>query len=674
MNQSNFSRGLSLKDITVTDHFFKNLMDTVRNEVIPYQWDALNDKVEGAAPSFCMRNFKVAAKLGEKRRELGQEQMPVYPTNIFNLVPETLDQLEDRFYGFVFQDSDFSKWIEAVGYSLAQHPDPELERIADEAIDVVCAAQYEDGYLDTFYIINNPKERFTNLRDHHELYCLGHLVEGAIAYYQGTGKDKLLKAAMRYADCVAEHFGNKEGKCKGYPGHEIAEMALTKLYDVTGETKYLDLAKFFVDERGKRPYYFTLERNGKPEAENSSEHYHYHQAHRPVREQDEAVGHAVRAVYLYSGMAEVAKYTGDEELLAACERLWDNIEQKKLYINGGIGASPEGEAFSYNYNLPNDKMYNETCASIGLVFFARRMLEMMPRGRYGDVMERALYNGVISGMDLDGKSFFYVNPLEVEPEGCKKDAQRRQVALPRQKWFGCACCPPNLARLLSSIASYAYSENEDTLFMHLYMGGNLVKKVGNNEVKLSVESEYPWKDTISIKMNMEEVTSFTMAVRMPGWCKDAKIYLNGEEVHPEINEGYAYLKRSWKDGDAIRLVFPMTPVFYQANTKVRADIGQVALMRGPVVYCLEEADNGANLHLVEVNAKAPVDEKHEVGELGDIIRLTAQGRRIKESSGDDLYQPFLGYEYDTVTLNYIPYYTWCNRGVGEMKVYTRWYV
>lgn len=673
MDHFKYNRGVPLKKIRITDHFFKSLMETVRTEVIPYQWEALNDNIEGAAPSFCMRNFRVAAKLGENRRRLGQENMPTYTTDIFNLVPEKMDQLEDRFYGFVFQDSDFAKWIEAVGYSLSQHPDPELERIADEAIDVVCAAQYEDGYLDTFYIINNPDKRFTNLRDHHELYCLGHLIEGAIAYYQGTGKDKLLRASMRFADYVSSIFGSEEGKCKGYPGHEVAELALAKLYDVTGEKRYLELARFFVDQRGQKPYYFTLERNGVPEGENSPENYHYHQAHRPVREQEEAVGHAVRAVYLYSGMAEVAKHTGDEELFAACERLWKNIEEKKLYITGGIGASPEGEAFSYNYNLPNDKMYNETCASIGLMFFARRMLEISPKACYGDVMERALLNGVISGMALDGKSFFYVNPLEVEPEGCKKDAQRKQVALPRQKWFGCACCPPNIARLLSSIASYAYSENEDTLFMHLFIGGTIEKQVCKQSVSVHVASEYPWKDTVKITMETKETTTFNLAVRMPGWCDNPRVYLNGEVVKPEVKDGYAYLNNNWSTGDQVELVFPMEPVFYQANTRVRADIGKVALMRGPVVYCLEEADNGTNLHLAEVNVSSPVEVLHEVGELGDIVRLKVQGRRIKESGEEGLYKAFAGYEYEEIPLKYIPYYTWCNRGVGEMSVYTRWF-
>lgn len=671
MDSRKFSKGMALKNIQVTDRFWGHLMDTVREEVIPYQWAALNDEVEGAVPSYCMRNFKLAAKLAEKRKKDGQESLPVFSTEEFNLVPEDREHMEDRFYGFVFQDTDFSKWIEAVGYSLAQHPDEELEKLADAAIDIVCAAQYEDGYLDTFYIINDPSRRFSNLKDHHELYCFGHLTEGAIAYYEGTGKDKLLKAAMRFADYIDAAFGPEEGKLKGYPGHEIAEMALGRLYEVTGEKKYLRLAQFFIDERGKKPYYFDQEHS--VNRKKDEEDYYYYQSHRPVREQDEAVGHAVRGVYLYTAMAQVAKYTGDESLKQACEKIWENIENQKMYITGGIGATPEGEAFSYNYHLPNDRMYNETCASIGLVFFARRMLEMSPESRYGDVMERALYNGVISGMALDGKSFFYVNPLEVEPEGCKRDAQRKHVALPRQKWFGCACCPPNLCRMISSIAQYAYSTNGDTIFMHLYCGAEIEKQFGESRVKFHIMSEYPWKEAVEVHVETEQTAEFTYAVRVPGWCRDFSACVNGEKIEAQNKNGYLYIRRLWQDGDRIEISLPMEPVFYQADTRVRDDIGKIALMRGPLVYCVEEADNGRGLELLEVNVKAPVVALEENGELGNIVTLQGKGRRIVPRHTQNLYEPYEGYKYEEVDISYVPYYTWCNRGVGEMKTFLRSY-
>ena len=408
---------IDLRSIKVNDPFWKAEMELVRKEVIPYQWNAINDRVEGAEPSYAMRNFKIAGKITAARKAQGAAYKEViWPTDIFRPIPEDADHMEDRFYGFLFQDTDFSKWIEAVGYSLSQHPDAELERTADEAIDIVCAAQQPNGYLDTYYIINDMSRIFTNLKDHHELYCLGHLTEGAVAYYQATGKDKLLNAARRFADFVYEKFGRKEGQIKGYPGHEIAEMALVRLYEVTGDDKYLKLSRYFIDERGQQPYYFDKEHPDEAKRRGEGLAYDYYQAHLPVRQQDEAVGHAVRAVYLYSGMADIARLTGDEELYAACVRLWNSIVNRKMYITGGIGATNHWEKFLFDYELPNDLAYSETCAAIGLVFFARRMLQIDVDSRYADVMERALYNTVLAGMALDGKSFFYVNPLEVRPE------------------------------------------------------------------------------------------------------------------------------------------------------------------------------------------------------------------------------------------------------------------
>ena len=532
MNKNNFSSPLSLRNVQITDTFWKKEMELVRTEVIPYQWAALNDQVEGATPSFCMHNFKAAGKLNKEKKELGTAfKEPVYTFRGFETLPEDPKHLDDKFYGFVFQDSDFYKWIEAVGYSLTQHPDPQLEAIADGAIDIVCAAQQEDGYLDTYYILNGKDRIFTNLRDHHELYCLGHLLEGAVAYYQATGKDKLLKAASRYADYVADYFGPEEGKCKGYPGHEIAEMALVRLYETTQDSKYLDLAKYFIDERGKQPYYFDKEHPEEVKKNPNGLRYAYNQAHLPVREQDEAVGHAVRAVYLYSGMADIARLTEDDTLFDACKRLWDNMVQKKLYITGGIGGTHMGEAFSFNYDLPNDTAYAETCASIGLVFFARRMLEICPDVQYADVMEQALYNTVLAGMALDGKSFFYVNPLEVLPEACHKDERKFHVKPVRQKWFGCACCPPNLARTLSSVSSYAFTEKDDTLFVHLYIGSDIKKTVNGTDVSVRMTSEFPWNGKVTLQADSAD-TPFTLALRIPGWCTSYQVSLLGAAHNP----------------------------------------------------------------------------------------------------------------------------------------------
>lgn len=719
MDSKNYSSPLDLKQVRITDEFWGREQELVRKEVIPYQWDALNDRIPDAAPSYCMRNFKVAGRMMKEKREQGAKFVaPTYTYRGFEALPDDPENPEpDKFYGFVFQDSDFAKWIEAVGYSLVNHPDPELEKTADEAIDIVCAAQAENGYLDTYYIINGMDRIFTNLRDHHELYCFGHLLEGAVSYYQATGKDKLLKAAERYADFISSKFGPEEGKCKGYPGHEIAEMALAKLYEVTGEQKYLDLSKFFLDMRGTKPYYFDIEEKERAEHDgfpyrepDPTEIRHaYHQANYPVREQSEAVGHAVRAVYLYSGMADVARLTGDEAMFQACERLWNNITKEKLYITGGIGATHLGEAFSFEYDLPNDTAYSETCAAIGLAFFARRMLEIQADNRYGDVMEQALYNTVLAGMALDGKSFFYVNPLEVFPEACKKDERKRHVKAVRQKWFGCACCPPNIARIVSSFGAYVYTRNENTLYTHLYAGSEVSFTLNGTAMDMKLESNFPWDGEVKAVLHTEGTAMGILAFRIPGWCSraEARIFRNGkmflcckienegfvvraEEIGEKskaicgcrLEKGYVYFDGEWQDGDEINLFFPMDVHCMAANPKVREDTGKIAFTRGPVCYCMEEADNGKNLHLLRVDMEklfkngskgltdaVTVDKSRELGH--EMCILKVPGKRIITDGTEELYHDYAPVEESDVTLTFVPYYAWNNRGEGEMSVWVR---
>lgn len=689
MRRENFSRPPALGRVRITDAFWGREQELVRKEVIPYQWEALNDRIPDAAPSYCMRNFKVAGEMMKRKREDKTHFVaPTYTFRGFEALPEDPAKPEpDKFYGFVFQDSDFSKWIEAVAYSLVNHPDPGLERTADEAIDIVCAAQAENGYLDTYYIINGMDRIFTNLRDHHELYCLGHLLEGAIAYYQATGKDKLLKAAERFADFVAEKFGPEEGKCKGYPGHEIAEMALAGLYELTGEERYLRLGSFFVDMRGTKPYYFDLEEQeratyeGRPyrAPEPGQLRHFYHQSHLPVREQTEATGHAVRAVYLYSGMADIARLTGDEKLLEACRRLWDDITEKKLYITGGIGATHLGEAFSFAYDLPNDTAYSETCAAIGLAFFARRMLELEADSRYADVMEQALYNTVLAGMALDGKSFFYVNPLETDPEACRRDERKWHVKAVRQKWFGCACCPPNIARIVSSIGSYVYTQSADTVYTHLYIASTLDTVLNGAAVELHMESGFPWDGKVRVTVHAQETADGTLAFRIPGWCRsyacDAPAGMQRRE-----EKGYLYLTGVWKDGDVIELDFPMAVRCVRANTAVREDIGRLAFLRGPVCYCMEEADNGKDLQLLRVNTEKLLAEGvenavrvEETSALGhEMCILKAPGKRVRaDENGAPLYAELSPEAEEETELTLLPYYAWNNRGEGEMSVWVR---
>ena len=629
-------QSVALRDVQVADGFFSRYADLVREEVIPYQWEALNDRIPGAEKSGCIRNFRIAA---------GQEA--------------------GEFTGMVFQDSDIGKWLEAVAYSLTTHPDAALEHTADEVIELLEAAQREDGYLDTYFIVKDPKNRWKCLRDCHELYCAGHLLEGAVAYWQATGKDRFLNVMRRYVDYIATVFGRGEGQMRGYPGHEEIELALCKLYDVTGEKKYLDLAAYFIDERGRDPKYFLEELKTRGDAfhweGNDAQGMEYFQSHAPVREQTEAVGHAVRAVYLYSGMADVAMRTGDEGLLEACRRLYRNIADKRLYVTGAIGSTYIGEAFTFDYDLPNDTAYAETCASVGLIFFMKRMLEADGAAEYGDMMERALYNTVLAGMAMDGKSFFYVNPLEVFPEADEKDPSKRHVKTVRQKWFACACCPPNVARLLADLGSYIYRRKGSAVTADLFIGSRLALPGG---AELIQTSEVPFGGKVTFTLR-GAAQGFSLRVRCPEWAEGVTCTAPCRKEN-----GYIAIQKDWQDGDSVTLVFGMEPRRIYANPLVRQDAGKVCLMRGPLVYCLEEADNGANLHLLRLPEGEPVEAVRGEGALFGMTLLRAKGRRFVPH-GSRLYAPDRQGREEEARLTFVPYFAWGNRDKGEMAVYVR---
>jgi len=645
---------VSLKNITVNDSFWSPFMERIRCKVIPYQWEALNDRVPGAEPSYCMRNFKLAAELTHPELDYG--------------VPRGIGHA-----GCVFQDSDFAKWIEAASYSLVWHPDPALEKTLDEAVDIVCNAQQPDGYLNTYYIINGLEKRFTNLKDNHELYCFGHLLEGAIAYYEASGKRKFLDALIRYAQCIGSCIGLEEGKIHGYPGHEIAEMALMRLYAITKDENHLKLAKYFIDQRGRKPLFFeeeTARNNNSFYWKDSFFQYQYYQAGKPVREQHIPEGHAVRAVYLYSGMADIAKTAKDEALMKACDALWNNIANRQMYITGSIGQSAYGESFSFDYDLPNDTVYAETCAAIGLVFFAKRMASIAAKGTYADVIEKALFNGIISGMSLDGKSFFYVNPLEVIPEASLKDQGKRHVKIERQKWFGCACCPPNLARLIASLGSYIHSFNENALYTHLFTGSEAKIKIAGNDVSVKIETKYPWEEQVNISFAMSAKTKFKYYFRIPGWCGKYSICLNGIEQTCTVEDGYALIDREWTGGDKITIVFDMPVSFVISNPHVRENTGKTAVMRGPVVYCAEEEDNGPELFRLHAgfgNSNSVI-VKHEKDLLEGVTTISFTGKREKDWDCDALYHT-AGTVLEDKKIVLIPYYAWANRKAGEMAVW-----
>lgn len=628
--------------------FWSAFRETAVREGIPYQWRALNDAVAGAEPSHCMHNFRVAA---------GKE--------------------EGGFGGFIFQDSDVAKWLEGVAYSLRWRPDPELEAVADGAIRAVVDAQQPDGYMDTYYIINGLDRRWTNLKDNHELYVAGHMIEAAVAYYRATGKRVLLDAVIRLVDHIDGVIGPEAGKIPGYPGHPVIEMALMRLYGVTGDPKHLRLAEYFVRQRGQSPLYFEQEDEKNGNAfywKDSVFRYQYYQAGRPLSEQADAEGHAVRAMYLYSGAADVARETGDAALAETCRRLWDSAVRRRMYVTGAAGSSEYGEAFTFDYDLPNDTVYGETCAAIGLVFFARRMLPLEAKGEYADVMERALYNGVISGMQLDGRSFFYVNPLEVVPEACEKDQRKRHVKPRRQPWFGCACCPPNLIRMLASLEDYVYSADGQDAFVHLYAGGSVEMELGGAKVRLAVDTDYPWDGKVDLRLEMDGPAAFALNLRVPGWCRSWTLTVNGEACAAELADGYAALRREWRDGDRVELKLDMPVRLVRANPRVREDAGKVAVMRGPLVYCLEEADNGGDLHLVRLDGVRPEDFRADwrPDKLGGIVELTGPGVRETDAGWDGaLYAADIPVETRPARLTWIPYYSWANREPGEMRVWVR---
>jgi len=640
--------------IHIQDDFWNEYSELVRRTVIPYQWEALNDRIEDAEPSRSIKNFRIAAGLEE-----------------------------GEFGGWIFQDSDLYKWLEAVAYSLRRHPDPSLEKIADEAIDLIGQAQHENGYLNTYFTIREPGKEWTNLYEAHELYCAGHLFEAAVAYYEATGKRKLLDISCRFADLIDSLFGTKPGQMKAYCGHPEVELALIKLYSVTGEERYLNLSLYFIDERGSRPnYYFEeWERRGRTNIWAQGEpNLEVYQSHLPVREQPVAVGHSVRAVYLYTAMADLARLTGDAKLREACERLWANTTGKQMYITGGIGATHSGEAFTFDYDLPNDTVYAETCASIGLIFWARRMLRLEAKSEYADVMERALYNNVLGSMAKDGKHFFYVNPLEVWPEASAKNPDRFHVKPVRQKWFGCSCCPPNVARLIGSLNDYIYDVSEDgrTVYAHLFIGSEVSFESAGRAVKLSQKSGLPWNGRVEFSVSVPEGgdgVSFELALRVPDWFQEGRpvLKVNGETMDYRAVKGYAKVERLWRDGDTAEWLLPIETKLIAAHPQIRADAGRAAIQRGPLVYCVEEADNGKPLSSLSLAEEPRLAERTVSDLLGGCVVIEGNGV-VAQNSGweeDRPYRP-LNKQSKEVRFKAIPYYLWGNREPGEMSVWLRY--
>ena len=576
-----------------------------------------------------------------------------------------------------FWDSDVAKWIEAVAYSLTTHADTDLEHMLDEVIELIEKAQQPDGYLNIYFTVVEPEKRWTNLRDWHELYCAGHLMEAAVAYFQATGKRAFLNVMRRYADHIDSVFGREDGKKRGYPGHQEIELGLVKLYRVSGEERYLRLSKYFIDERGRQPHYFDIEAKERGEDPKSfwAKTYKYNQSHLPVREQDEIVGHAVRACYQYCGMTDVARESDDETLLAACKRLWQNVTEKRMYITGGIGPSAQNEGFTFDYDFPNETAYAETCATISLIFWAHRMFHLDPHRRYTDVIERALYNGTLSGVSFDGRQFFYANPLAAYPkvnpfphETLDDDQHFR-----RQDWFDCACCPPNIARLLSSLGEYVYSSGPDEIYTHLYQASQAEISLNGDKVRIEQQTNYPWDEKIEFVVTPKTTANFTLALRIPEWCREAEVTVNGQaiELAEIMQNGYARIKRVWKSGDRVGLTLPMPVERIEAHPQVRQNAGRVALQRGPVVYCLEEVDNGVNLADVIIPRDSELSAEFRSELFGGVVLIS--GRALRRDLTDwqgRLYRP-ASLRLEEFRFQAIPYCFWANRTPGEMRVWLR---
>jgi len=545
--------------------------------------------------------------------------------------------------GFSFDDTDVYKTIEGASYLLQTYPDERLKQYIDSVLVIVAGAQEPDGYLYTARTMNpkHPHEWAGNQRWEkveelsHEFYNLGHMLEAAVAHYQATGQRNFLDIAIRYADCVIREVGPSEGQVVRVPGHQIAEMGLAKLYLATGNQKYLDQAKFFLDYRGK-----TDHRDP------------YNQTHLPVLEQKEAVGHAVRATYMYAGMADVAALTGDEGYIHAIDTIWNNIVSKKMYITGGIGSTNDGEAFGANYELPNATAYNETCAAIGMVYVNHRLFLLHGDSKYYDVLERTLYNGLISGVSLEGDAFFYPNPLKVSKE------RKYQ----RQAWFGCACCPSNISRFIPSLPGYVYAVKDNDVYVNLFMGNTSTLQVNGQPVTLKQETAYPYSG--NVKLTVEQAAlPFTLKVRIPGWTRNEampsdlytfadqkqstwSVKVNGEEVKADLQQGYCSISRDWKAGDVVDLGFDLQPRLVKANDQVEADRGLVAVQCGPIVYCAESPDNAKPIDSISINQQTQLKVEWQPEKLHGINQIVTD---------------------DGVTL--IPYYAWAHRGISDMEVW-----
>jgi uncharacterized protein len=621
-------------DVRLEGDFWRERLDTVLTRTIPSQHAKLNEY-----------GYLDSLKLPQPPPPL---RFPRHPNG---------------FTVQVFWDSDIGKWIEAASYALSHRRDPEIEARIEAIIDDFEKAQAPDGYLNCWYLGREPEKRWSNLRDNHELYNAGHMLEGAIAYYETTGRRRWLDIMERYIEHIRRTFGTGPGQKRGYCGHQEIELALIKLYHLTGDRKHFDLAAYFINERGRQPpHYFDLEREEREKKGWETQryvqgNYEYSQSHQPVREQTKVVGHAVRAMYMYSAMADLAAELNDADLKRACETLWRDVMDTKMYVTAGLGPSAHNEGFTHDYDLPNQTAYAETCASVALIFWAQRMLHLDLDGRYADILETALFNGALSGLSRDGTHYFYANPLESDGTPT------------RWEWHTCPCCTMNVSRLVASVGGYFVSTAPEGIALHLYGGISTTVETAGTKVALREISNYPWSGEIRIEIDAETPAAFDFKVRIPGWCEGAMVKVNGEHVKDTPVNGYVTINRTWTKGDVVVLDLPMPAVRLYAHPGVIMDAGRVALKRGPLVYCVEEADNpGGRVQRFRLPREAELRPTTRPDLFDGIVALTADAIAVDESDWNALYRTQTPKE-GTATLTALPYFLWANRGPGSMMVW-----
>lgn len=549
-------------------------------------------------------------------------------------------KMEGKYEGAYFNDSDVYKVLEGAAHILAAHPDKDMEARIAAIIARIAAAQQPDGYLNAYYTVMEPDKRWTDLPKMHELYCAGHMTEAAVAWADATGRTDFLDVARKFIHHIEGIFGFD--KRHGVPGHEEIELGLVKLYRKTGEDRYLKLAEYFLAARGTKPA---------PKSE-------YLQDHIPIKQQKEIVGHAVRAMYLYSGVTDVAAIIGDKEYLQTLDTIWHDVVTRKLYVTGGVGARHEGEAFGGAYELPNDSAYAETCAGIGLAFWAHRMLILHGESRFADVLERELYNAFPSSVSLKGDTYFYVNPLSSKGEHHRKP------------WYGCACCPTNIVRVMPQVPGYAYARSDDGIWVNLYMAGEATIPLKSGEVKLAVDTKYPWDGRVKINVAPKTPAEFAVNLRVPEWCEKATVSVNGTAIaNPTMDKGYAVIRQQWNTGDAIEMDMPMPVRRIQAHPNVAANRGRIALQRGPMVFCLEAVDNGGKVFDLVLPRDSELKTEFEPDMLGGILTVKARGLKYPARDWKDkLYLPTPA-QAEPVELTAVPYCVWDNRAPGEMTVW-----